>query len=109
MMFRSLGRLMRSWWEADRIRILPSEGRWLRLLPGDLVEHDGKYWEIVDRAVRESPSESLVAYRCVAGSRMRRLLVAPGTFDELEWEEEGVSRPVHAAELTLWPKGVDRW
>jgi hypothetical protein len=102
MIVRDIFAFLRSWWRVDRIRACPSEGQWLRVATGDLIEHQGITFEVQERLVQTMPGKSLVAYRCVAGPRMMRLLVTPG-HSTMICEENNVKQTVHPDQLAHWP------
>jgi hypothetical protein len=106
-MIRVLLRLLQSWWSVDRIRVSPHEGEWLRLAPGSIIELEELSWVVHEREIIASANDSLVAYRCTAGSRSGRLLVVPGRPDDPEhlyWDEGGLVRPVESIDLVLWDR-----
>lgn len=126
-LWRDLLQLVASWWRYDSIRVPASEGAWLRLPVGSLVEKDEETFEIVDREILGTDEEPLVGYRCVAGSRSCRLLVTPGptTADwmsdvggwsvpaadsrlvlKLSWEDKNGRHSIDESDLTVWP-GAD--
>lgn len=71
-------RLIASWWNFDRIRMSSGEGIWLSVAVGSFVERGGEMFEVVEREETVGTEESLVGYRCVAGSQSARLLVTSG-------------------------------
>lgn len=76
--YRGMTRLIASWWNIDRIRIASGEGIWLSVAVGSFVERGGEMFEVVEREETVGTEESLVGYRCVAGSQSARLLVTAG-------------------------------
>jgi len=109
----NLTRLIVSWWNVDRIRISLEEGLWLALPIGSFVERHGDMFEVVDREDAAATGESLVGYRCVAGSQSARLLVTSGfasyclTGDLSPWKTSGTNEesPVESRSL---PKPIYR-
>lgn len=101
-----LARLIRAWWNVDRIRVPASQGEWLRIEPGAIIERDGIFFDVIEVAGTGSSLEPLVEVRCAAGDRSVRLLVATGPLPDqpiLTWEEAETSEAIHHALLTLWP------
>lgn len=116
--------LVASWWNVDRIRLPADEGLWLRLPVGSFIEREGVMFEVVACEPLGSSEESLVGYRCVAGSQTARLLVTPGSppwtltgdlspqsLDDpnpfrslrLLWEDREGINVIAPGELTAWP------
>ncbi len=44
--FKALARTITQWWQADRIRVAPSEGRLLRIRTGQRVLVLGRMWNV---------------------------------------------------------------
>jgi hypothetical protein len=87
---RSLCRLLadalRVWWQQDRIRISPNEGRLLRLQIPCILTVNGNLVELTGRTVFRSSTGNYVVYRGV------------------------VTGPGFPCELAVWPeKNLVRW
>lgn len=87
---RGLVDCLRAWWQVDRIRVSPREGRLLRLRPPCVVVIESDAVELVQRMVAhdaEGPSVVYFAERC---GRLGRLIVRSGKASEqtrIQWVE----------------------
>ena len=72
---RDLWRLIRSWWQVDRIRISPSEGRLWRLDPPCVVFVDGTPVEVLRKLPTTQDASRVVEYECLCAGREARLAV----------------------------------
>src|SRR5262245_38096901 len=77
---RSLRGLIRAWWDVDRVRISPREGKLLGLVPPCVIRVQGEPFEIMNRieqANHKSSDEETAAvhYDCRGSERSARLLV----------------------------------
>lgn len=100
--FDRLVRLIRDWWQVDRVRISPREGRLLRLQPGDLLQLEGMTVTII--AV--DPDASGVRYRCEGAGFSGELWVgldAGRQADEVVWSRQGCQQRLPAVEVEVYP------
>jgi hypothetical protein len=102
--FDRLARLIRDWWQVDRVRISPREGCLLRLQPGDVLQLEGLTVTVIAREI--DPDESGVRYRCEgAGStgELRVALDAGRQADEVVWVRENCRQHLPAVEVEVFP------
>lgn len=116
-LLKDVARLVESWWQIDRVRISPREGRLLRLKPPCVVVVEDRPAEVLARtlgrgsattiagaapsiaeqgSVAEQSSISVV-YECrsAAGACRLRLAVAPGgTLEAVYWTTDGRERRI---------------
>jgi hypothetical protein len=88
-------RLVSRWWQADRPRVAPREGRLLRIQPGAIVRIDSRVAEVVRRTVGEDQRGPYVVYHCQSGDQASDLRVVPwGTNGhyQLSWIREETAR-----------------
>jgi hypothetical protein len=53
-----------SWWTCDRIRVSATEGRLLRIVPGDLLSLGSADVEVLHRRIQESPGGRSLVLAC---------------------------------------------
>lgn len=102
--FDRLVRLIRDWWQVDRVRISPREGRLLRLQPGDLLRLEGMTVTVIARRV--DPDASGVRYRCEGagfGGELWVGLDAGRQADEVVWSRQGCQQRLPAVEVEVYP------
>jgi hypothetical protein len=103
----SLARLVRSWWQVDRIRVSPSEGCWLRLKCGWLMRVDEEWFEVTSRSVSAGPDSSWVAYECAGRGQVAWLRAQPlasGQPRALYWHSGGEVRLLDPAEIEVFER-----
>ncbi len=66
---------LRSWWRMDRIRVLPTDGRLLRLHPPCFVVIGGRSFEIAHRVVGQDAEGPFVDYNIHSQDGSARMLV----------------------------------
>lgn len=88
----SVWQLALSWWQTDRPRASPREGRLLRLAPPAILRIDERLFEVVSRTVGESAAGPFVTYACRCGEAMSELRVSPAGSDfvaSVHWTQGG--------------------
>lgn len=70
-------RLLRSWWQADRVRVSPLEGRLLRMQPPCIVRVLGRYAQVRGRRTGQTPRGPYVCYDCELDDGHAQLWVEP--------------------------------
>ncbi len=99
----SIGRLLRRWWRADRIRISPTEGRVLRLPVPCFVRIAGRMVKVQDRPKRAG---AWLIYTWVADYHDRgQLWVRPGYGAGsaiIRYIERGNPRPLTEADIDVF-------
>jgi hypothetical protein len=89
-LFRSVQRLVNSWWQSDRIRVSPSAGRLLRLRPPCCLHVYGQYAEIVERAEPNGTLAVVYGCRTRAGSGTLMVRLDSATANAVvEWHQDG--------------------
>src|SRR5262245_34568876 len=89
---RGLAGLLHSWWQRDRVRASPREGRLLGLPPRCILLIDGDMVEVVNRAAERRGRAPAVVYRCrtrTGSGRLHVTLVEPGQECRVRWHEDG--------------------
>lgn len=102
---RELGRLLRSWWGVDRIRVSPTDGELLRLKVHTLLQLDGVWWTVQTRWVGDNIHGPFVRYQCGNGTEAATLEVQPSPpsrAERIAWITGTISRELHPAEITVY-------
>ncbi len=104
---RSLCRLLadalRIWWQQDRIRISPNEGRLLRLQIPCILAIDGNLIELTGRTVCRSSTGNYVVYRGVAtGSRFPCELAVEPEQNLVRWTDRGGTRSLDPGDVEVF-------
>lgn len=76
-LLRAIAALARSWWQVDRVRISPREGRLLNLRPPCLLRIDGAIAQVTARQAGQGARGPYVVYRCDDGGGDALLWVYP--------------------------------
>jgi hypothetical protein len=101
---KSVGRLLRWWWESDRIRAAPSEGRLLRLVPPCLLRVRGEPAWVKERRVLHTATGPCVVYRCAGGAGDFELAVTPAPDGlQLVMRHDGIQDALAVVELEVIP------
>jgi len=104
-MLRDLYKLLRSWWQVDRVRISPAEGRLLRLIPPCIISVNGRSVEVLRRSVDRKTSEPIVQYDGLCEGRTVQLIVTPrgkGRTTSVVWFENGRARELCEFEVETY-------
>ena len=91
-LIRSFGALIRGWWNYDRVRAMPSDGRLLRLSPPCIVCVNGRTAEVVGREVCRTRNGPYVRYHCITEDGPAELnvrLVLRTLQASAQWIEKG--------------------
>lgn len=105
---RDLWRLVRSWWNHDRIRCRPDEGGLLGLQPGDLLAVGETTFEVVARSVEEHLAGRVLRLTCRGESAVVEIEMTATARDALpriEWIEAGTRRAISPEAIEVWPRG----
>ena len=106
---RDAWRLLRSWWQVDRIRVPPSEGIFLRLRCGALLRVQQQWFEVVRRTVATGGEGSWVEYECAGQGQVARLRAQPlasGQPRALYWSANGEIRLLDPTEIEVFERGA---
>ncbi len=98
-------RLLRSWWQADRVRISPREGRLLRLEPPCIVRIGGRYAQVLHRRTGQTPEGPYVCYECEVDDQPAQLWVEPvgqAYMQRVRWSLAGVDASLLAEEVEVF-------
>jgi hypothetical protein len=76
-LLNSAGSLVRDWWQVDRVRASPREGRLMRLQPPCIIRVGRQVVEVLRRSVSQTSAGSYVTYDCDNGEGPCRLRVTP--------------------------------
>jgi hypothetical protein len=101
----ALGKLLRSWWEVDRIRVSRRTGSLLRIHPPCLISIDDRIIEVTSRMVSQSPLGPAVRYVCRTPHGLAELCVIPpvaGGKTHIVWEEAGREQTLVEDEVQVW-------
>ncbi|MEX2216808.1 MAG: hypothetical protein WD768_22025 [Phycisphaeraceae bacterium] len=93
-LFARLVRLLRWWWQADRVRISPREGRLLRLRPPCILRIGEAYVQVHRRCTGSLATGPYVLYECTIDSQPGQLIVSPGP--------PGAPGPPSGSKLIKW-------
>jgi len=100
-----LTRLVTAWWNVDRVRVSPDEGRLLRLASPSVVVVEARPAEVLSRTVGQSAAGPFVLYDCrgVRGTvQLRVLPLGPGQMPQVTVIENGVERSIPAASIDVF-------
>ena len=99
-----LWRLVQSWWNVDRIRVSPREGRLLRLQPPCILLVEGCPVEVLSRILGQSTRGLTIAYECRSAAGACRLTVQPAgnSTPEVTWFASGVERLIAEHEVEVF-------
>ncbi|MBI4582691.1 MAG: hypothetical protein HY717_01465 [Planctomycetes bacterium] len=102
---RELGRLLETWWRADRVRASPAEGRLLRIAPPALLRVRGEPAEVRRRLAGASSAGPFVIYLCQNARgpcELRVRPVGPDYRPTLLWVEAGKETGLDESEVEVW-------
>ena len=102
---RDICRLILRWWQADRPRVSPREGRLLRIQPAAILRIGNHMAEVLRRTVGEDASGPYVIYHCQSGTRASELYLRPlGIHGHvtLLWSEENSVRELTEDEIEVF-------
>ena len=74
---RDVCRLFSRWWQADRPRASPREGRLLRIQPAAILRIGNHMTEVLSRTAGEDESGPYVIYHCQSGNQASELYLKP--------------------------------
>lgn len=97
-------KLIRSWWDVDRIRISPHEGKLWRLQPGNILNIAGEEVEVVSRHVLLQ-GEGTLELLCRTRTGQAKLQVSSSpsaSSPQVWWETESGRSRLHVAEVRIW-------
>ena len=103
--FRALNRLVQSWWNVDRVRASPREGRILRLRPPAWILLDEREVEVLRRSVAHGAGGASVIYDCRTArgqAQIRVSTVGPVCCTQIYWFEEGRQQLLTEDQLQIW-------
>jgi len=104
-LLRDVFALIRSWWQVDRVRISPAEGRLLRLIPPCIICVNGRPVEVLRRSVSHETFGPIVQYDCLCQGQAAQLLVATnekGRTSSVVWFENGQVRDLTEADVDAY-------
>ena len=108
--FQTLHRIVRSWWLRDRIRVSPSEGRFLRIRPEAILVIGGIEAEVVSRSVTGTNLNSVICLNCetAAGSGELQFDITTASGPaSLLWKYEDKCHCLSSEEIEVWRKARD--
>ena len=104
-LFARVFRLLRSWWQADRVRISPSEGRLLSLPVPCILRIGGRYVQVRRRCTGMNADGPYVLYECIADTQPAQLIVSPCPAPRLQvvqWRCEGVGQALDPDDIEVF-------
>lgn len=107
-LFRRLGSLLHSWWQRERIRVSPTDGRLLGLTPGCVVIIDGTPAQVVARERGPPAGEPRVIYVCRtrAGTAILQVRRRQGERGcQVRWRESDFVRDLTEDDIEVLPSG----
>ena len=94
--------LLRSWWQVDRVRISPQEGRLLRLQPSCVLVLDGKRIVVQTRRLERQATRLWVVYDCLAEAGAGELWVAADSVHRaMHWLENDTNIELEDADIMV--------
>jgi hypothetical protein len=108
--WRDLLNTVRTWWDTDRIRVSPNDGRLLRIQPGDLMTIEGLDIEVLDRSLNSTERGELLQLNCRGPLGTATLTVAIDTEvinQKATWAQSGFERPIDLDEIQIWSRRLD--
>jgi hypothetical protein len=103
-MFTQLGRILSSWWRADRPRISPREGRLLHIRPPARLVIAGAVFEVRERGVECRARQPELVYQGICNGKAGQLRVTPddaGVEAPAIWIVGGIERPVFDEDVEI--------
>lgn len=97
--------LFRAWWQKDRIRSSPREGKLLRLAPGAILSIAGKTIEVETRDVIETSEGSILRFRCRDADTHSDLWVKVQAVPIIAWSCGGEERDLSVEDVEVWSEG----
>jgi hypothetical protein len=93
---REFWRLVRQWWQVDRIRVSPRQGRLLRIEPPAIIRVDAMIAQVLSRSTGCNGAGPYVAYECRTERGRAQLRICPVGLacQQVSWVEEGQAREV---------------
>ncbi len=104
-LLRDVFRLIASWWQVDRVRVSPDEGRLLRLEPPCVVVIESRPAEVLARTVGRTAAGPFVVYDCRSATGPYQLRVVPlgdGQVSCVCWIENGRERELAADDVEVF-------
>ena len=104
-LLRDLYLLFRSWRQVDRVRISPTAGRLLRLIPPCVISVNGRPVEVLSRSVSHETAQPIVQYDCLCEGRTAQLFVTLREKREptsVVWCENGQARDLSEADVKAY-------
>jgi hypothetical protein len=102
----ALAGLLRAWWQVDRVRVSPSDGRLLRLGLRSVIQVMGDPAVVMKRRVGHTEEGPYVAYECEGVAGSSEILVRPiGDRHRvaIRWVTKGKERALSEAEIEAFP------
>ena len=94
---------LQTWWQQDRIRISPNEGRLLRLQMPCILVVNGDLVELTGRTVCRSSTGNYVVYRgVVTGSRFPCELAVWSEQKVVRWTDGRGTRSLNAGDIEIF-------
>ncbi len=98
---------LRNWWQADRIRLSPSQGRLMNIQSSTLLEIAGELWRVRSRHQDTVNGEMIIRYVCVKGDEMGELRVFMSNCDDWRsqvlWVCGSDSCALEESSVTVYP------
>jgi hypothetical protein len=108
-LFIALGRLVHSFWCADRIRVSRFEGCFQRLSPGALILVDGEAFRVICKRRVLYRDETCLEYHCRGARKEKALRVLPhrrGMPDCVLWRTGDDWVSLHPGRLAVYYQGA---
>lgn len=97
--------LVRNWWQSDRVRISPREGRLLRLKPPCFVVAGSSLLRVEGRVVGQGPGGPYVMYPCTSDTGPGELWVTLGSARQsphIRWIQDGRQAELDEMDLQIF-------
>ncbi len=98
-------RMIQNWWRNDRVRVLPGEGRLLRLRPPCWLGLGGRIVEVVRRSVGHTPEGPYISYLCLTPDGAGELRVRPAPPNRcstVRWLEGDGELMLQETDVEVW-------
>lgn len=102
--FRDFWKIIASWWNTDRIRISPRDGRLFRIMPDDLLTVDGVDLEVLDRTLVIGEECQSLRLDCRSPSGSVTVSVMIQAKPKVFWTNSESSREISAEGVEIWPR-----
>ena len=98
--------LFRTWWQKDRIRSSPSEGKLLRLASGAILSVNGTTIEVERRDVYETADGAVLRLHCRSNDAESDLWITGMGVPTIVWCCADTDHRLTTDDVEVWSEGV---